>query len=309
MSTQTEKTYQTALKRVSQNVFDGKKMTSTILSNAENINKIFNWMDKENIPLNSQKTILSAIHSITEEYTTLPKKVMAMLSKRFNATKTAIKKELNEELNNPKEKYAEKIINPDTLNELKEKLKAELKDIYQPTKDVRYLIISLYTGISAPCRPQDFYNSIVTTKERIDADPHKDEKNYLLMDEGILIINKGKTKNSRRTIPIPEDVLDDIIEFHRKSKSKWLIPATQDNSEHMEQSAFTKLMQRTFKQHYGKNISASMLRKIHISKIYKEIDKEFPEFDSILKKLKEKAAAMGHALTTQEIYARLKNIV
>jgi len=326
LSENTIKTYESTLRGVANDIFDGKTITKRILNNENNVQKLFDYMDGKlkidrqesstkrreykkgtAIPLASQKIILQAISAETDNWYELKPEIHRLLEDRFKSVMKQYKKDQDYEKEHPKEKDVEKIIDLDSLKELKEKLKANIDSSYQPLKDVQYIIISLYTDLTAPCRPQDFYNTYITTSKNLtDAD---DTRNYLLLDKGIIVINKGKTPNSVRDIPIPNDLLEDIKSFYKKSRSKWLIPSTQDKSEHMEQSAFTKLLQRLFKQHFGKPLSASMLRKIHVSRVYKKIDDEVPEFKNILLKLKEKAKAMGHTVTTQELYARLKQFV
>ena len=323
----TMKTYNSALSGLSDDVFDSEPITKSLLNNTDNINKIFGYLDgtlnikrqwthgkrrpyKLGTPLSlvSQKTILQAIRAITDDYLGLKASINRMLTKRLEHVLKEYMKERENEKENPKQKDIDKIIDLDQMKDLKEKLRADINETYQPLKDVSYIIISLYTDLSAPCRPQDFYNTIVVDSSD-DLKAKEMTMNYLLLDEGLIHINNGKTKNSIRTIAIPEDLLNDIKEFHKKSGSKWLIPSTQDKTEHMQQCAFTRLLQRTFTKYFGKPVSASMLRKIHVSKVYKEIDEQVPEFKNIMLKLKDIAKAMGHTMTTQEIYARLKKDV
>ena len=302
----TIRTYEYAMKRLSNNAFEGKKITDAMMDSEEGRKQIFEYLDKVK-SIGSRMIMIASISHFTDGYRTVSKESQKAYTEKYKRYNTKLKIQRSEELEKPNEKDVDKMITMDEVKQLKNKYKTKLTDEYIPAKDIKYLLLSLYSNIE-PLRGQDYYNTEISTKEEIEKDEHKDEKNYCLLDEGILVLNTGKTMKhyGQRIITLPDEVIEDIRQFQIKSKSKWLIPTTSDITKHMEQSHFSKVLQRTFEQEFGKGktVGSSMLRKIFDS----EKLKENPEFEQKLKEFMDVAKKMGHSITTQQlIYSRLKN--
>lgn len=311
-SSSTVKTYNAMLKRLSKEVFKGKKIKELYLEQFQD--KIFNYIDT--MTLNSRNTMMGAIMNMIKQYEDFNEDVMDKYYQKWKMIEKEIRSQREKELTKPNKKDTDKILTIEQIRKLRDKIGAELTNTYESGKDIRYLILTLYSNPDlAPLRSQDYYQSkVVEDKEAMEKQTDKDKHNYLLLKEGLLYRNVGKTVkyHGTRVIAIPQDVLDVIKQFHDKSKSEWLIPNTVDITKPMEQSHFTKIMQRCIQQEYGKGkvISSSMVRKIKVSSEISKILKQYPQFEEMEQKLRTLAGDMGHTEYVQRaVYARLKSQV
>jgi len=322
-SKQTEKTYQTNLKRLSRDVFNGKKITRMKLEDVDNQKKIFEYIDslklkkeKKEKAFSIMNIIMASIVDFVKKFEDFDDDVMNRYYEKWKLIQKNTREKQIKEMIKPKKKDVDKILSIEEIGKIRDKYREKLTDEYQPVNDIRYIILSLYSSPNLPpLRSQDYYNAkILQTKDELDNEKDVDAYNYLLLDEGILIRNSGKTVKhyGKRSIPIPDDILKDIKRFHDKSGSMWLIPNTINKNEHMEQSHFTKILQRAISQEYGngKKISTSMVRKIRVSTEYAKILKEYPQFEEVQNKLVNLANDMGHSTQIQRLfYSRLRNHV
>jgi hypothetical protein len=242
--------------------------------------------------------------------------VPKILYEKWTNNEKEIQKQRKEARQNPDSKEVEKMVSMEQLKELKNDYEKTLTDQYQPVKDIRYLILSLYTNDELPpLRSQDWYNAkVFDNKNDMDAESNQEEHNYVCLDESLFIRNVGKTtkKNGRRFITLPNDLIETIRTFKNKSGSEWLLPKTNNINKHIEQSHFTRLFQRMIEQKYGKEkkVSSSMMRKIVVSKKIKDIETAYPDFFKVYSQLHHLAKDMGHSpYIQQSIYGRLAKVV
>jgi len=312
-SENTVKTYKTMIKRLSKELFNGKKINEMRIEQEQK--KIFDYIDTMT-SLNSRKTMVKAIVDYAKQFDDFEEDVLEKYYKKMKSIQVDISKEQVKELKKPKKKDVDKILTIEEIEKLKNKYHDRLTPEYQPVNDIRYVMLSLYSHPDlAPLRSQDYYNcKIVENEEDMKKQTDKENYNYFLLNDGVFIRNSGKTFKlyGTRMIKMPQTIVDIVKQFHNKSKSEWLIPNTMNKDKHMEQSHFSKMMQRGIAQEYGKEkkISSTMVRKIRVSQEFSKILKEYPQFEEVQNKLKNLAGDMGHGTMTQQlVYSRLRNNV
>lgn len=308
VSLKTTETYRNAIKRIEKHVGDIDEALET--NNGRNT--IYEFIDTVR-SLNS-RTVLYA--SLINRLKNQDKKVPQEIYDNLKENQINIMKQRREDKKNPPDEDVEKMVTIDEIAALRDEYKQKLTSQYVPTIDIKYLILSLYSDKNLPpLRSQDWYNAkVVQTKDEMNEDDEKEQHNYVILDEGKFIRNTGKTTkvHGHRFIKIPDRVLNDITNFHEKSGSEWLIPNTRNKHNHIEESHFTRLLQRTIQQKYGesKKVSSSMIRKIAVSTKINKIEKMYPDFFNIYTDLNHLAKDMGHTPYIQRtVYGRLSKAV
>jgi integrase len=312
-SENTIKTYNTMMKRLSKEMFKGKKVKEMHIEQYQQ--KILDYVD-EMSSLNSRYAMIVAIIDYAKQIEDFDEDVLDKYYTKMKSLRTEINKQQEKELKKPKKKDTDKILTIEEIEKLKNKYHDKLTSEYSPVNDIRYVMFNLYSHPDlAPLRSQDYYNcKVVENKDEMEKQTDNKEHNYFLLKEGLFIRNIGKTVKfyGTRMITIPQSIIEVVRQFHDKSKSEWLVPNTMDKTQPMEQSHFTKLMQRGIQQEYGKKkkISSSMVRKIRVSTEINKILKDYPQFEEANQRLKNLAADMGHGTITQQlVYSRLRNNV
>lgn len=129
-------------------------------------------------------------------------------------------------------------------------------------------------------------------------DDIEEGKNYILNREGKLefILQNYKTSNKYNTkVFYPTILLNNIIlDWMSYSNSDFLFPSQQDDTKHMSQNSFGKLIPKAFES-TGRKITLNILRHIYISH---HVDPD------VLDKNQELSEAMCHNQMTQRQYIR-----
>lgn len=312
-SENTIKTYNTMMKRLSKEVFNGKKLKEMHIEQYQQ--KILDYVDAMS-SLNSRYVMIGAIIDYAKQFEDFDDDVLEKYCGKLKSIRNDINKQQEKELQKPKKKDVDKILTIEEIEKLKNKYHDRLTSEYSPVNDIRYVILTLYSNPDlAPLRSQDYYQcKIAENKNEMEKQADNAEHNYFLLNEGIFIRNIGKTAKfyGTRMITMPQSIIDAVKQFHEKSKSEWLVPNTMDKTKPMEQSHFTKLMQRGIQQEYGKEkkIGSSMVRKIRVSTEINKILKDYPQFEEANQRLKKLAGDMGHGTHIQQmVYSRLRNEV
>lgn len=161
---------------------------------------------------------------------------------------------------------------------------------------IKHLAISLFTDIP-PRRTQDY--TLMDVVDRY-TDKLDNNKNYLVLDDDLLIFNRYKTSKNygQQTIKIPpvlRNSIDEYLAEHplRKENLKQYPLLTNRKGEAFKASnSLTMLLNSAF----GKKVSASMLRHIYLSN----------KFGDELKQRQQIAKNMGHSVSQQADYIKFE---
>jgi hypothetical protein len=189
-------------------------------------------------------------------------------------------------------------------NELKEKINkiTSYKEINEHTYNVllQYVILSLYY-LLPPRRNQDYYKMVLIKSYKPDMDINT---NYLDYDKKEFIFNVYKTskKEGSQIEKIPEElekVIDIYLKYHpliknKKIKNKDIFPfLVYYNGEAFSSvNCITRILNKIF----DKAIGSSMLRHSYLSHKYGDV----------LKEQKRDSELMGHSLSQQKDYIKIK---
>lgn len=155
---------------------------------------------------------------------------------------------------------------------------------------IKHLAISLFTDIP-PRRTQDY--TLMDVVKRYN-DKLSKERNYLVLDDNLLIFNRYKTskKYGQQTIRIPDSLRNSIDEYlveHPLKKQKlaqYPLLTNRQGEAFKGSNSLTMLLNSAF----GKKVSASMLRHIYLSNKYD------------IAEMEKDAEEMGHSLGEQRNY-------
>ena len=233
----------------------------------EHYQPILKYIEKEDMSLQTKKTLLSALYILTH-------------IKEYRDKMIAYCNEVNS-------KYKEQRLNEKqkehriTFDEVKEKVEEALNNLKNnPTLDnyKLYLASVFSSGIYSPPRRSEFANVKIR-----DYDINTD--NYLLKKK--IIFNQYKTakKFGSQTYDIPNEVLPILKRFLKVNTSDYLFTKT-DNKTPMSNSDYNRLLNKAF----GKSISVDALRSIYLSEKYKDV----PLYNDMV----ETATKMGHSVNT-----------
>ena len=233
----------------------------------EHYQPILKYIEKEDMSLQTKKTLLSALYILTH-------------IKEYRDRMIAYCNEVNS-------KYKEQRLNEKqkehriTFDEVKEKVEEALNNLKNnPTLDnyKLYLASVFSSGIYSPPRRSEFANVKIR-----DYDINTD--NYLLKKK--IIFNQYKTakKFGSQTYDIPNEVLPILKRFLKVNTSDYLFTKT-DNKTPMSNSDYNRLLNKAF----GKSISVDALRSIYLSEKYKDV----PLYNDMV----ETATKMGHSVNT-----------
>jgi hypothetical protein len=233
----------------------------------EHFQPILKFIEKEDMSLQTKKTLLSALYILTH-------------IKEYRDRMIAYCNEVNS-------KYKEQRLNEKqkehriTFDEVKEKVEEALNNLKNnPTLDnyKLYLASAFSSGIYSPPRRSEFANVKIK-----DYDINTD--NYLLKKK--IIFNQYKTakKFGSQTYDIPNEVLPILKRFLKVNTSDYLFTKT-DNKTPMSNSDYNRLLNKAF----GKTISVDALRSIYLSEKYKDV----PLYNDMV----ETATKMGHSVNT-----------
>ena len=233
----------------------------------EHFQPILKFIEKEDMSLQTKKTLLSALYILTH-------------IKEYRDRMIAYCNEVNS-------KYKEQRLNEKqkehriTFDEVKEKVEEALNNLKNnPTLDnyKLYLASAFSSGIYSPPRRSKFANVKIK-----DYDINTD--NYLLKKK--IIFNQYKTakKFGSQTYDIPNEVLPILKRFLKVNTSDYLFTKT-DNKTPMSNSDYNRLLNKAF----GKTISVDALRSIYLSEKYKDV----PLYNDMV----ETATKMGHSVNT-----------
>jgi integrase len=233
----------------------------------------------------SQKTMLTAVCSVLKMkgMNDLHKYYFELLVKKANETKNIP----NEKTDKQKENWMEW---KDVIK-IKNKLH---RDDHSHGNRIKHLAISLFTDIP-PRRTLDY--TLMDVVKRYN-DKLDKERNYLVLDDNLLIFNRYKTsrKYGQQTIritPALRNSIDEYLHEHplRKEKlSQYPLLTNKEGQPFKGSNSLTMLLNAAF----GKKVSASMLRHIYLSN----------EFGDELKHRQEIAKEMGHSVSQQADYIK-----
>jgi integrase len=124
-----------------------------------------------------------------------------------------------------------------------------------------------------------------------------DDKNFLILPKGVLVLNKYKTarRYGRYERELPGPLMDIIHESLRQYPREHLFVGS-DGGPYTSQNGFTQFSNKTLRRIFGKRFTVSMMRHSFISGL--DFNREVPA------SLFEKAKNMAHSLTTQQMYRR-----
>ena len=191
----------------------------------------------------------------------------------------------------PSEKELRTLTTFDTIVKQRDALGAEL-DEYYSDKHIKHVLMCLYT-MFPPLRNQDWCTSKMYSRaSRIKKDDLK-KTNYVCLSKKCLVVNEYKTEKSygARTHKLPDELVQVLKAFKKKSKSKWVVPHPNNVKTHMTAKHMSTYLSRLIK------CAPSFLRKLYISN---RIDAGCDAGER--KKL---ASIMGHSCATQMVcYSR-----
>ena len=228
---------------------------------------ILNFIEKEEMSLQTKKTLLSALYIMTHV-------------KEYREKMISYCNEVNNKYKEQKltDKQKEHRI---SFEDVKEKVEEALNNLKNnPTLDnyKLYLASVFSSGIYSPPRRSEFANVKIK-----DYDINTD--NYLLKKK--IIFNQYKTskKYGSQTYDIPNEVLPILKRYLKVNTSDYLFTKT-DNKTPMSNSDYNRLLNKAF----GKTISVDALRSIYLSEKYRNM----PLYNEML----DTATKMRHSVET-----------
>ena len=228
---------------------------------------ILKFIEKEDMSLQTKKTLLSALYIMTN-------------IKEYREKMIAYCNEVNNKYKEQKltDKQKEHRISFDDVKEKVEKALDHLKN--NPTLEnyKLYLASVFSSGIYTPPRRSEFCNIKIKNYD-INTD------NYLLKKK--IVFNQYKTakKYGSHTYDIPNEVLPFLKRYLKVNTSDYLFTKS-DNTTVMNNSDYNRMLNKIF----GKTISVDSLRSIYLSEKYKNI----PNYNEMV----DTATKMGHSVNT-----------
>jgi integrase len=228
---------------------------------------ILKFIEKEDMSLQTKKTLLSALYIMTN-------------IKEYREKMIAYCNEVNNKYKEQKltDKQKEHRISFEDVKEKVEKALDNLKN--NPTLEnyKLYLASVFSSGIYSPPRRSEFCNVKIKNYD-INTD------NYLLKKK--IIFNQYKTskKYGSQTYDIPNEVLPFLKKYLKVNTSDYLFTKS-DHSTVMNNSDYNRLLNKIF----GKTISVDSLRSIYLSEKYKNV----PNYNEMV----DTATKMGHSVNT-----------
>jgi integrase len=231
---------------------------------------ILKFIEKEDMSLQTKKTLLSALYIMTN-------------IKEYREKMIAYCNEVNNKYKEQKltDKQKEHRISFEDVKEKVEKALDNLKN--NPTLEnyKLYLASVFSSGIYSPPRRSEFCNVKIKNYD-INTD------NYLLKKK--IIFNQYKTskKYGSQTYDIPNEVLPFLKKYLKVNTSDYLFTKS-DHSTVMNNSDYNRLLNKIF----GKTISVDSLRSIYLSEKYKNV----PNYNEMA----DTATKMGNSIPTSLI--------
>ena len=228
---------------------------------------ILKFIEKEDMSLQTKKTLLSALYIMTN-------------IKEYREKMIAYCNEVNNKYKEQKltDKQKEHRISFDDVKEKVEKALDHLKN--NPTLEnyKLYLASVFSSGIYSPPRRSEFCNIKIKNYD-INTD------NYLLKKK--IVFNQYKTakKYGSQTYDIPNEVLPFLKRYLKVNTSDYLFTKS-DNTTVMNNSDYNRLLNKIF----GKTISVDSLRSIYLSEMYKNV----PAYNEMA----DTATKMGNSIPT-----------
>ena len=228
---------------------------------------ILKFIEKEDMSLQTKKTLLSALYIMTN-------------IKEYREKMIAYCNEVNNKYKEQKltDKQKEHRISFDDVKEKVEKALDHLKN--NPTLEnyKLYLASVFSSGIYSPPRRSEFCNIKIKNYD-INTD------NYLLKKK--IVFNQYKTakKYGSQTYDIPNEVLPFLKRYLKVNTSDYLFTKS-DNTTVMNNSDYNRLLNKIF----GKTISVDSLRSIYLSEKYKMV----PSYNEMA----DTATKMGNSIPT-----------
>lgn len=231
---------------------------------------ILKFIEKEDMSLQTKKTLLSALYIMTN-------------IKEYREKMIAYCNEVNNKYKEQKltDKQKEHRISFEDVKEKVEKALDNLKN--NPTLEnyKLYLASVFSSGFYSPPRRSEFCNVKIKNYD-INTD------NYLLKKK--IIFNQYKTskKYGSQTYDIPNEVLPFLKKYLKVNTSDYLFTKS-DHSTVMNNSDYNRLLNKIF----GKTISVDSLRSIYLSEKYKNV----PNYNEMA----DTATKMGNSIPTSLI--------
>jgi hypothetical protein len=264
----------------------------------EDVDKVLNLLDEQDISINTYKNKLSSI--ITYLLANgVDKKIVSKYSEKVDALSAKIDRTQNKMQWNEKETKNKEDINllKDYIQNMKDKLPATINkydDLYKYMK-----VIAGGFHLEYPLR-NELSDAKIYTKADYDKLSKTDpDVNYIIINPKNstcdIILNKYKTSKTYKTIEFEVDDKDlcalfikyynglKKVLYEDDFKNRWFL--IKHDMSKLSRNEYTKFMQRVF-EGTGKSISTSLIRKIVLSNLYP------------VEKMKKLSAIMGHSIKT-----------
>ena len=285
----TIKIYRVNIKRLFENVFDGKYDVNQL----DDVKKVSEYLDSLN--MHSKKNILAVILVIIKafdlgedlyyNYSELTKKQAELVQSNYDKQEKSKKEEDNwmtmEEIRNVRNKYA------GLCSKFKNNLDKKDMDLYQ-----KYLVICLYT-MMPPLRNNFANTYFAKTKKDLVNIPEK--CNYISLYDKQFVLRSYKTAKhyGDKRLDLSNDLVKIIRKWGRINSTNYLLINLRFNTP-MSENRLTKYLNTIFE---PKKVSSSMLRKIYLSNKY--------PVELSLEEMKKDANAMAHSVAIgQGVYRK-----
>lgn len=271
-------TYNSTLRNLSNKVFGSKDIS---IENLDKSEEILQYL--KNIPINTRRTILSALFVLTEK---------KIYRDEMMDDITTLKKEASKQ--EPNEKQKGNSITQEELHKLWEKLKKRATSLYK-LKELQisdlleiqdFVILSLFVLIP-PRRIMDYSEFKIKNINR-------ETDNY--MDKNSFVFNQYKTAKTygRQTVTIPKELKTIITKWIKHNPTDYLLFNGQQHK--LIGTTLTQRLNRIF----GKNISVNSLRHSFLSEKYQSsIDQK--------KNMESDMTQMGTSIAQQNTYIQSIN--
>lgn len=272
-------TYNSTLRNLSNKVFGSKDISLENLNKSEEILQYL-----KNIPINTRRTILSALFVLTEKKTYRDEMMDDINTLKQEASKQE-----------PNEKQKENSITQEELHKLWEKLKKRATSLYK-LKELQisdlleiqdFVILSLFVLIP-PRRIMDY------SEFKIKKNINRETDNY--MDKNSFVFNQYKTAKTygKQTVTIPKELKTIITKWIKHNPTDYLLFNGQQHK--LIGTTLTQRLNRIF----GKNISVNSLRHSFLSEKYQSsIDQK--------KNMESDMTQMGTSIAQQNTYIQSIN--
>ena len=230
------------------------------------------FQNDSGLGMNALKTVLSALLVLTGD--DAYKKAMMQKISKYNEIQTAQRRTDREEKNWVTFDEIKEIFddNRATFYAMAKQKKLPISDKSNLQKFIIFIVSS---GVFIPPRRSMDYTELTWEKH--------DQGNYI--DKGKFIFREYKTASTYGTqiVPIPKQLQTWLKLWRKHQPGKWVF--TDTSGKKLSAAGYGQRVSSFF---HGKDISTSMLRKIYLSEIYKDVPK--------LRYLQETADAMGHSV-------------